>query len=52
MNIYVAGGAPRGYTEDEGMAPRNRLAAADSEVPQAAAVKSHSGERRGKSPAR
>jgi hypothetical protein len=37
--------APRGCTEDEGMAPRSRLAGAGSKTPQAAVVKSHGGER-------
>ncbi len=43
--IYVGGSAPRGCTEDEGMAPRSRLAGAGSKTPQAAVVKSHGGER-------
>ena len=37
--------APRGCTEDEGMAPRSRLAGAGSKALQAAVVKSHGGER-------
>ena len=37
--------APRGCTEDEGLAPRSRLAGAGFKTPQAAVVKSHGGER-------
>ncbi len=37
--------APRGCTEDEGMAPRSRLTGAGFKAPQAAVVKSHGGER-------
>ena len=42
---YVGGSAPRGCTEDEGRAPRGRLAGAGPKAPQAALVKSHCGER-------
>ena len=43
--MYVGDSAPRGCTEDEGMAPRSRLAGAGFKAPQAAVVKSHGGER-------
>ena len=42
---YVGDSAPRGCIEDEGMAPRSRLAGAGFKAPQAAVVKSHGGER-------
>ena len=42
---YVGVSAPRGCTEDEGMAPRSRLTGAGFKAPQAAVVKSHGGER-------
>ena len=41
----VGDSAPRGCTEDEGLAPRSRLAGAGFKTPQAAVVKSHGGER-------
>ena len=45
MCKYVGDSAPRGCTEDEGMAPRSRLTGAGFKAPQAAVVKSHGGER-------
>ena len=42
---YVGNSAPRVCTEDEGLAPRNRLGGAGSKTLQAAVVKRHGGER-------
>jgi hypothetical protein len=45
MFEYVGDSAPRGCTEDEGMAPRSRFTGAGFKAPQAAVVKSYGGER-------